>query len=78
VLDLAPFVQLPTPLVDLLRKKYDYSVNQAGLDRAVELAAKIRATPRPPSPESVAPATAVPLGPSASSTAPSTQPPPGH
>jgi PPIC-type PPIASE domain len=78
VLDIAPFVQLPTPVVDLLRKKYDYSVNQAGLDRAVELAVKIRATPQPTGPEGVPPSTAVPLGPTASSTAPSTPPSPGR
>jgi hypothetical protein len=62
----------------MLRKKYSFSVNQAGLDRAVELAAKIRAIPQPTPAQGVAPSTAVPLGPAASPTASSTPPSPGR
>jgi parvulin-like peptidyl-prolyl isomerase len=38
----APFVPVPTPLSNLLRTKYKYAFNDAGFDRAVEEAAKIR------------------------------------
>jgi parvulin-like peptidyl-prolyl isomerase len=57
----APFVPVPTPLSNILRSKYKYSFNDAGFDRAVEEAAKIRnsadsaRTARQPT-------TAVPLG----------------
>ena len=57
----APFVPVPTPLSNILRTKYKYSFNDAGFDRAVEEASKIRnsadsaRTARQPS-------TAVPLG----------------
>jgi len=65
----APFVPVPTPLSNVLRGKYKYSFNDAGFDRAVQEASKLRnsadsaRTSRPP-------ATAVPLGP-----APSAPPP---
>ena len=58
----APFVPVPTPLANIMRTKYKYSFNDAGFDRAVEEASKIRN-----SADSVRtsqqPATAVPLGP---------------
>jgi hypothetical protein len=38
----APFVPVPTPLSNILRSKYEYSLNDAGFDRAVEEASKIR------------------------------------
>ena len=38
----APFVAVPTPLANVLRNKYSYSFNDAGFDRAVEQASKIR------------------------------------
>jgi parvulin-like peptidyl-prolyl isomerase len=38
----APFVPIPTPVSNVLRKKYKYSFNDVGLDRAVQEAAKIR------------------------------------
>lgn len=38
-----PFVQVPPPIENVLRDKYSYKVNDAGLDRALELAAGIRA-----------------------------------
>jgi parvulin-like peptidyl-prolyl isomerase len=69
----APFVSVPTPLANVLRQKYPYSFNDAGLDRAVEQAAKIRnsadsarTTGRPP--------TAVPLNPAPPPSASSTPP----
>ena len=67
----AAFVQVPTPLSNVLREKYKYSLNEAGLDRAVQEASKIRnsadsanAARRPP--------TAVPLNPAAPGAASST------
>ncbi|HJQ09429.1 MAG TPA: hypothetical protein VJ840_00180, partial [Gemmatimonadaceae bacterium] len=60
----APFVPVPTPVSNILRQKYKYSMNDAGFDRAVQEASKIRnsadsarAAQRPP--------TAVPLNPAA-------------
>jgi len=60
----AAFVAVPTPVAGALRQKYGYSFNDAGFDRAVEEAAKIRnsadsarAASQPP--------TAVPLAPPA-------------
>ncbi|MDP9204394.1 MAG: peptidylprolyl isomerase [Gemmatimonadota bacterium] len=71
----APFVPVPTPLSNILRSKYKYSFNDAGFDRGVEEAAKIRS-----SADSVRtarqPATAVPLGnPATPATTPSSTPP---
>jgi hypothetical protein len=37
------FVEVPSPLSQALRKKYDWKVNSAGLDRAVAAAQAIRA-----------------------------------
>jgi parvulin-like peptidyl-prolyl isomerase len=39
----AQFVEVPTPLESLLRDKYDYKLNDAGIDRALERAQRIRA-----------------------------------
>ncbi|MBA3646224.1 MAG: peptidyl-prolyl cis-trans isomerase [Gemmatimonadaceae bacterium] len=66
--DQAPFVQVPAPVVTVLKKKYSSSINDSGLDRAVEQAQKIRATAQPGAAN--APQSAVPLGnpPTASST----------
>jgi peptidyl-prolyl cis-trans isomerase D len=77
VLDLVPFVQLPTPVITVLRTKYSYTLNAAGLDRAVEVATKLRLTTPAGAPtgsptQGPPPETAVPLAPTASSTAPST------
>ena len=71
----APFVPVPTPLSTILRSKYDYSFNDAGFDRAVEEASRIRNSAdsartagQPPS--------AVPLGnPALPATGPSSTPP---
>jgi hypothetical protein len=73
VQEAAPFVSVPTPLSNVLRAKYNYSFNDAGVDRAVQEAARIRSSAD--SARSAAqPPTAVPLnpaGPPASSTPPS-------
>ncbi len=54
--DQIQFVPIPPPLQDVLREKYEYKVNAAGIARAVEKATKIRtvsdstqASQRPPS-----------------------------
>lgn len=68
----ARFVAVPTPVANVLRSKYSYSFNDAGLDRAVEQAAKIRNS-ADSARSARQPPTAVPLNPappSASSTPP--------
>lgn len=73
----APFVQVPTPLSNILRKKYKYSFNDAGFDRSVQEAAKVRNS-ADSARTSGQPNTAVPLNPAlppaASSTTPSGKP----
>jgi parvulin-like peptidyl-prolyl isomerase len=74
VQEAAPFVSVPTPLSNVLRSKYKYSFNDAGLDRAVQEAARIRSS-ADSARSAGQPPTAVPLnpaGPPASST-PSTR-----
>ncbi len=44
VAEQATFVPIPTPVANVLRRKYDYSFNQAGFDRAVEEATRLRNT----------------------------------
>ncbi|HST08514.1 MAG TPA: peptidylprolyl isomerase [Gemmatimonadaceae bacterium] len=69
----APFVSVPTPLSNVLRSKFKYSFNDAGLDRSVQEAAKIRSS-ADSARSSQQPPTAVPLNPAAtpaSSTPPS-------
>lgn len=39
----APFVQVPAPVEAALRDKYPYKINDAGIDRALDLAATVRA-----------------------------------
>ncbi len=58
----APFVPVPTPLSNVLRKKYKYAFNDAGFDRAVQEASKIRNS-ADSARTSGAPPTAVPLNP---------------
>jgi hypothetical protein len=72
----APFVQVPTPLSNILREKFKYSFNDAGFERVVQEAAKIRSSADSARAGSQPP-TAVPLGsqrapapPAASSTSP--------
>jgi parvulin-like peptidyl-prolyl isomerase len=57
----APFVPVPTPLANVLREKYEYSFNQAGFDRAVEEASKVR-NAADSAAKAALPSTAVPLG----------------
>jgi parvulin-like peptidyl-prolyl isomerase len=68
-----PFVSVPTPVANVLRMKFSYAFNDAGFDRAVEQASKIRnsadsarSAGQPPS--------AIPLTPTP---APSSPPPAG-
>jgi parvulin-like peptidyl-prolyl isomerase len=69
----APFVPVPTPLSNVLRSKYKYAFNDAGFDRAVQEAAKIRNSAD--SARTIAqPQTAVPLGPNPPPSASSTPP----
>ncbi len=70
VQEAAPFVSVPTPLSNVLRSKYKYSFNDAGVDRAVQEAARIRSS-ADSARSAGQPPTAVPLnpaGPPASST----------
>jgi peptidyl-prolyl cis-trans isomerase D len=74
VQEAAPFVSVPTPVANVLRQKYSFSLNDAGFDRAVEQAAKIRnsadsarSAGQPPTAVPLSPA----LPPSTSSTTPS-------
>lgn len=60
----APFVAVPTPLSNVLRSKYKYAFNDAGFDRAVPEAARIRSS-ADSARTAGQPPTAVPLGPSA-------------
>jgi hypothetical protein len=60
----APFVPVPTPLSNVLRTKYKYAFNDAGFDRAVQEAARIRSS-ADSARTAGQPPTAVPLGPSA-------------
>lgn len=60
--DQAPFVQLPAPVITVLKKKYSSSINDTGIDRALEAAQKIRSAPQPAG-QTSAPSSAVPLGP---------------
>lgn len=57
----APFVQVPTPLSNVLHGKFKYSFNDAGFDRVVQEAARIRSSADSARSASQ-PSTAVPLG----------------
>jgi hypothetical protein len=67
----APFVAVPTPLSNILREKFKYSFNDAGFDRAVQEAAKIRSS-ADSAHTAQQPPTAVPLNPSIPPSAPPT------
>ena len=67
----APFVAVPTPLSNILREKFKYSFNDAGFDRAVQEAAKIRSS-ADSAHTAQQPPTAVPLNPSLPPSAPPT------
>jgi hypothetical protein len=72
----APFVAVPTPLSNILREKYKYSFNDAGFDRAVQEAAKIRSS-ADSAHTAQQPPTAVPLNPSPAPPTASSTPPGG-
>jgi len=57
----SPFVPVPTPLATILRSKYKYSFNEAGFDRAVEEASRVR-NAADSARTAGQPSTAVPLG----------------
>jgi len=65
----APFVPVPTPLSSILRSKYEYSFNDAGFDRAVQEAGRIR-TSADSARTAGQPPTAVPLNPAGPGRAP--------
>jgi parvulin-like peptidyl-prolyl isomerase len=73
VQEAAPFVAVPTPVANALRSKYSYSFNDAGFDRAVEQASKIRNS-ADSARSARQPPTAVPLNPAAPPSASSTPP----
>ena len=66
----APFVPVPTPVSNIMRSKYKYSLNDAGFDRAVEEASKIRNS-ADSARTAAQPPTAVPLNPAVPKGAPS-------
>ena len=70
----APFVPVPTPLSNVLHSKYKYAFNDAGFDRAIEEAAKIRNS-ADSARTSTQPPSAVPLNPTVPAGAPSSPPP---
>ncbi|HEX6966458.1 MAG TPA: peptidylprolyl isomerase, partial [Gemmatimonadaceae bacterium] len=71
----ARFVQIPGPLETVLHEKYEWKLNQTGIDHAVEQAKKQRAA-ADSARDAKRPPTAVPLGPGASAkpAAPGTKP----
>jgi parvulin-like peptidyl-prolyl isomerase len=75
----AAFVPVPTPLSNVLRQKYKYSFNDAGFDRAVQEAAKIRSS-ADSARTAGQPSSAVPLNPALPSAPPaaSSTPPAGR
>lgn len=72
----APFVPVPTPVSNILRSRYKYSFNEAGFDRVVEEASKIRNS-ADSARTATQPATAVPLNPAAPQRPASSTPPSG-
>jgi parvulin-like peptidyl-prolyl isomerase len=73
VQEAAPFVSVPTPVANVLRARYSYSFNDAGFDRAVEQASKIRNS-ADSARTAGQPATAVPMSPPPAPSASSTPP----
>jgi hypothetical protein len=80
-----PYVEVPKPLSEVLREKYDHDVNRAGIARSLERAARVRAvmdstraSQQPPSqvplggPQGAQPGTRPPAAP------PAQQPPAGN
>lgn len=80
VKDQVPYVEVPKPLADVLREKYEHDVNRAGIARSLERAARVRAV-MDSTRASQQPPSQVPLGPQGGQppAAPQgTQPPPGQ
>jgi hypothetical protein len=69
----APFVAIPTPVANVLRQKFGYSFNDAGFDRAVEQASKVRNS-ADSAHAAAQPQTAVPINPAGPPAASSTPP----
>ena len=74
VKDEVPYVEVPKPLHDVLREKYDHSVNRAGITRSLERAARVRAV-MDSTRASQQPPSQVPLGPQGMRPQPQVQPP---
>ena len=73
----APFVPVPTPVSNVLRQKYKYSFNDAGFDRVVQEAAKIRNS-ADSARTAQQPQSAVPLNPPQSAPPTASSTPPGN
>jgi parvulin-like peptidyl-prolyl isomerase len=73
VQEAAPFVAVPTPVANGLRAKFSYSFNDAGFDRAIEQASKIRNS-ADSARSAGQPPTAVPLNPTLPPSVSSTPP----
>lgn len=71
----AQFIEVPTPIEAAVRAKYDWKLNDAGLDRALEKAATVRAS-ADSARSAGQPATAVPLPGQGGAPAPAPTPPP--
>jgi hypothetical protein len=63
VQEAAPFVSVPTPVSNVIRQKFSFSLNDAGFDRAVEQASKLRNS-ADSARSAGQPQTAVPINPS--------------
>jgi peptidyl-prolyl cis-trans isomerase D len=76
VQDKVPYVEVPMPLSEVLREKYDYDVNSAGITRSLERAARVRAV-TDSTRAAQQPQSQVPLGPQGAQpgTQPQAQPP---
>jgi peptidyl-prolyl cis-trans isomerase D len=72
----ATFVAVPTPLSNVLREKYKYSFNDAGFERAVQEAAKLRST-ADSARSAGQPQSAVPMGPQTAPPPAASSTPPG-
>ncbi|MEO8908619.1 MAG: peptidylprolyl isomerase [Gemmatimonadaceae bacterium] len=71
----AVFVSVPTPVANVLRQKYSYQFNDAGVDRSVEQAAKIRNSADSARTAGL-PQTAVPINPGQPTPPPASSTPP--
>lgn len=60
-----PFVDIPYPIIRALHKKYDFAINDAGLDRVIEKAKSVRASADSTKAQQAPPAGAAPPPPPA-------------